>query len=81
MKAPLANYTVAENVVNNPEIKGVVSHMSKIHIAAMFLLLLTTKLTKSKSWKCHIQRLLVLLLLTTKLTKSKSWKCHIQRLF
>jgi hypothetical protein len=56
-KAPLANYTFTENVINDPEIKSVVSHMSKILIAARFLLLLTTKLNNSKWWKCHIQRL------------------------
>jgi hypothetical protein len=53
-KAPLANYAVTENVSNDPEIKGVFPHTSKILIAAMFLLLLTTKLNNSKSWKCHI---------------------------
>jgi hypothetical protein len=49
-EAPLANYTVTENVLNGPEIKGVVPYMSKILIAAMFLLLLTTKLNNSTSW-------------------------------
>ena len=53
-KAPLANYTVTENVLNDPEIKGFIPHMSKILIAAMFLLLFTTKLNGSKSWRSHI---------------------------
>jgi hypothetical protein len=30
---PLANYTVTENVPNDPEIKGALPHMSKIIIA------------------------------------------------
>jgi hypothetical protein len=53
-EAPLANYTVTENVPNDPEINGVIPHMSKILIAAMLLLLLATKLNNSRSWKRHI---------------------------
>jgi hypothetical protein len=46
-KVPLANYTFTENLLNDPEIKGVVPQMSKILIAAMFLLLLTLRLLMS----------------------------------
>lgn len=53
-EALLADYTVTENVHNDPNFKGVVTHISKILIAAIFLLLLTTKLNNSKSWKRHI---------------------------